>query len=163
MRTKKRMSKLMTVWIFACFIVVLGCDENRIFEQNVEISDKSWSYDQVFPFEAEINDTSLRYNVYINLRHTYQYANSNLWLMLYTTFPSGEKIERRVELPLASKGGKWYGHSGGSIVAHQILIQPNAIFPEVGKYQFEIEQNMRRNPLEEILDVGIRIEKAVVE
>ncbi len=128
MRTKKWMSKLIIVLIFACSLMVISCDENRVFEQNVEIPNKSWSYDQVFPFEAEIKDTNLRYNVYINLRHTNEYTNSNFWLMLYTTFPSGEKIERRVELPLASKEGKWYGNSGGSIVAHQVLIQPNAIF-----------------------------------
>ncbi|MEZ4883232.1 MAG: gliding motility lipoprotein GldH [Chitinophagales bacterium] len=149
------------IGIFVFAIVLVACDESRIYEQNTEIPNRSWDYDTVIPYEVTVVDTSIRYNVYVNLRHTNQYANSNLWLMLYTTFPSGEKSERRVELPLASKEGKWYGNHSGSIISHQILIQPNAIFPEKGVYRFDLEQNMRRNPLEEVLDVGIRVEKAI--
>lgn len=146
--------------VLTLVFVLVACDENRIYDENKEIPNQSWEYENVIPFEAEIEDTSLRYNVYVNLRHTNQYSNSNLWILLYTTFPSGERLERRVELPLASKEGKWYGNHSGSMVNHQILIQPKAVFPEIGTYKFEIEQNMRRNPLTEILDVGIRIEKA---
>lgn len=149
--------KCITVLIFAFLLV--ACDENRIFEENKNVPNQSWDYKDIIPFEATVTDTNLRYNVYINVRHTNQYSNSNLWILLYTTFPSGEKLERRVELPLASTEGKWHGNHSGSIVNHQILIQPNAVFPEKGMYRFEIEQNMRRNPLEEILDVGVRLEK----
>ncbi len=153
--------RYIAILTFAVFLV--ACDENRIFEENKDIANQSWDYEDVIPFEASITDTNLRYNVYVNLRHTNQYANSNLWVLLYTTFPSGEKLERRVELPLASKEGKWYGNHSGSLVSHQILIQSNAVFPEIGTYRFEIEQNMRRNPLKEVLDVGIRVEMATGE
>ncbi len=149
------------ILVFVLAIALVGCDENRIFDENTELTDRSWDYENVLPYEVEITDTNLRYNVYVNLRHTNQYANSNLWVLLYTTFPSGEKLERRVELPLASKEGKWYGNHSGSIVNHQVPIQQNAIFPEKGIYRFEIEQNMRRNPLGEVLDVGLRVEKAL--
>ncbi|MFK7905631.1 MAG: gliding motility lipoprotein GldH [Chitinophagales bacterium] len=149
------------IMVFALAIALVGCDENRVFDQNTELTDRSWDYENTLSYEVEIADTNLRYNVYVNLRHTNQYTNSNLWVLLYTTFPSGEKLERRVELPLASKEGKWYGNHSGSIVNHQIQIQENAIFPEKGTYRFEIEQNMRRNPLGEILDVGLRVEKAL--
>ena len=158
---KQLVKKPKYIAILILVVVFTACDENRIFEQNSEIPDRSWDYDTVMPFEVTISDTNLHYNVYVNLRHTNQYANSNLWVLLHTTFPSGEKLEKRVELPLASTEGKWYGNSAGSIINHQILIQPNAVFPEAGIYKFEIEQNMRRNPLEEVLDVGIRVEKVV--
>jgi gliding motility-associated lipoprotein GldH len=36
----------------------------------------------------------------------------------------------------------------------------NFKFPEKGIYTFNIEQNMRDNPLHEVNDVGLRVEKA---
>jgi len=36
----------------------------------------------------------------------------------------------------------------------------NYKFPAKGVYHFEIEQNMRDNPLREVNDVGLRVEKA---
>jgi gliding motility-associated lipoprotein GldH len=46
------------------------------------------------------------------------------------------------------------------IYEHRIPIQQNAIFPKPGLYRFTFEQNMRQNPLPEMLSVGLRIEKA---
>lgn len=144
------------------FLILLilsgGCSPNKIFEDNYDIPQQKWEYTQKANFEVAITDTIQRYDVYLNLRHTEAYPYKNLWVIIHTTFPDGKTQDRRVEVPLADSKGKWFG-KGRSVINQQIQIQSNAIFPKVGKYQFAIEQNMRTNPLEHVLSVGIGIEK----
>lgn len=150
---------LQLITLFA--LMLAGCFNGAfILDKNTEIPEASWSYDNKPTFEVAISDTVSQYNLYVNLRHTNNYPYSNMWLLIYTTLPSGNKMERRTELPLADKQGKWYGKDSGSIINQQILIQSNAIMPEAGTYRFEFEQNMRVNPLTDVLSVGLAIEKA---
>lgn len=163
MRTTAFAYTIMTV-LTVCALLLYACNSsNLVFEKNTEIPERSWAYEFKPAFEAPVTDTVSRYNLYVNLRHTNNYAYSNMWVMIYTTLPSGKKMERRTELPLADKEGKWYGKDSGSIVNQQILIQPNAIMPEAGTYRFEFEQNMRVNPLPDVLSIGLSIEKAAPE
>lgn len=154
---------VLPLWLLITLFALMlsGCYNSAfILDKNIEIPEASWSYDNKPAFEAAISDTVAQYNLYVNLRHTNNYPYSNMWLIIYTTLPSGKKMERRTELPLADKQGKWYGKDSGSIISQQVLIQSNAIMPEVGTYRFEFEQNMRTNPLTDVLSVGFAIEKA---
>ncbi|OWY23384.1 hypothetical protein BVG80_08645 [Sphingobacteriales bacterium TSM_CSM] len=160
-----RTPALMFVTVLAvCTLLLHACNSgNTVFEKNAEIPKGNWTYDVKPAFEVPVTDTVSRYNVYVNLRHTNSYTYSNMWVIIYTTLPSGKKLERRTELPLSDKEGKWYGKDSGSIINQQILIQPNAIMPEAGTYRFEFEQNMRVNPLPDVLSIGLSIEKAAPE
>ncbi len=147
--------------LFTAILLLFGCTTKAVFEKNTEIVDGQWQYSYVPVFEPEISDTTARYNLFLNIRHSNDYAYSNMWVIVHTTLPSGKKMERRVELPLADKQGKWYGKDSGSLINQQVAIQSNAIMPEVGKYKFEVEQNMRTNPLPFVMSVGLTIEKAL--
>ena len=46
------------------------------------------------------------------------------------------------------------------LIATRVPVITDFKFPEKGTYQFEIEQNMRDNPLREVSDAGLRVEKA---
>jgi gliding motility-associated lipoprotein GldH len=46
------------------------------------------------------------------------------------------------------------------LYSYQLPIYLNYRFPAKGTYIFELEQNMRDNPLKEITDVGLRVEEA---
>src|SRR5690606_34071788 len=76
----------------------------------------------------------------------------------------GDTVEKksRIEIPLAETSGKWLGRGMGEIWEHRMPItrddQP-MIFPKPGTYEIRFEQNMRMNPLPEILDVGLRVSK----
>lgn len=147
--------------LFVLSIILLtACNSLGVFDQNTDIKNKQWSYDQPLLFEVAIADTAQQYNIYINLRHTNNYQYSNMWVLMKTTLPNGKTLDKRVELPLADKQGKWYGSGMGDIITQQVLIQPNALFPMVGKYQFEITQDMRLNPLPDVISAGLRIELA---
>ncbi len=159
---RKHQNWLGYFWIMvigALFFTLTACNDKVVYEDVIEIGQKAWTYEQVVDFEVEMRDTTAKYDVLLNIRHTNEYAYSNLWVWIYTSFPSGKLMKKRVDLPLADKQGKWYGNGSGEIISTTIAIQENAIFPEIGKYSFKVEQNMRVNPLEEVMDVGLMIEK----
>lgn len=145
--------------LYILIIGIVACNSQNVFEQYATIENKQWLYTQTIPFQVEITDTSSQYKIQVNIRHTNEYPYRNLWIYMYTTYPSGEKLKQRVDLPLADKKGKWYGSGIGDIINTQVLIQQHAKMPEKGTYTFELEQNMRLNPLGEIMDIGISIDK----
>ena len=142
--------------------VLCSCNDNGVFESNQSIEEKGWTYDNSVVFEAEILDTTALYNLYVNIRHTKDYEYSNLWMKILTTIPGEEPMVTPVNLPIANAEGKWFGSGLASVLSVKLIIQEKAILSKVGKYRFELIQNMRVDPVEEILDVGLIIEKSEI-
>ena len=144
------------------FLLLTSCDESRVFEKNREIKDYIWDSRNKASFTFEIKDTTTLYNIYVNIRHADFYQFSNVWLMVRTTFPDGKQISKRVEVPLANDEGAWLGDGIGDIWDAQHLIQQGAFFNQAGKYTFELEHNMRKDPLPGVMAVGLRVENTGV-
>jgi len=155
------MNKIFFILLFASSMFI-SCDKNRVYEKNKEIKDYIWDSKNKASFTFEIADTTKLYNIYINVRHADFYQFSNIWLITYTTFPDGNKIEKRVEIPLANEEGKWRGEGMGDIWDCSYLIQQGAHYSIPGKYIIELEQNMRKDPLPAIMAIGIRVDNTQI-
>jgi gliding motility-associated lipoprotein GldH len=143
----------------AVLLSLTACDPNRLYETNTAVVNEKWAYDDVKSFSVDVKDTTTRYNIYINLRHSFQFEWRNIYVQVSTQLPDGKKMEKRVNLPLCENDGKWYGSCLGDNCDIPVEIQHDAKFPMVGKYTFTIKQDMRVNPLEKIKSVGLRVEK----
>lgn len=150
--------------IFVCLIVLLfsACDDPVFVQQSTVAPAEGWPRTWKPSFEFEISDTLSKYDTYIDLRHTGDYPYSNLFLFLRLENEDGLLSIDTVECPLAAPDGKWHGTGLGFIHedrfdAH-ILYSLNGRFPKAGKYTMSIEQAMRRETLEGILNVGITLE-----
>ena len=140
-----------------------GCtDPNAVIDQNTSIENLTWSYANKVKNDVKIDDPSVLYNVYINLRVTGNYRYSNLFMIVRRNGP-GLNSRTRFELKLANPDGQWLGEGSGNLYAFQVPIITNFKFPAKGTYHFEIEQNMRDNPLREVSDVGLRVEKVAAK
>ncbi|PPL03064.1 gliding motility-associated lipoprotein GldH [Parapedobacter indicus] len=137
-----------------------GCTDTAVLDQNVAIVNHAWHYEDQPQLTAHITDVTRPYNIYLNLRHTPDYAYSNVFVLLHQRQPNGRDTTERLELTLAESDGRWLGRGNGSVYTHQHLIKESIHFPDTGNYVFTLEQNMRENPLREITDVGIRVEPA---
>ncbi|MGZ3749744.1 MAG: gliding motility lipoprotein GldH [Mucilaginibacter sp.] len=133
-------------------------DSNAIIDQNAPIDNHNWSYANRVKNAVKIEDPSILYNVYINLRVTGEYKYSNIFVLVKRNGPKLKGVTR-FEIPLANKEGEWYGQGSGNLYSYQVPLFTNFKFPQKGTYEFEIEQNMRDNPLHEVNDVGLRVEK----
>jgi gliding motility-associated lipoprotein GldH len=141
-------------------LLLSGCsDQNAIIDQNTEIGNNNWSYVNKIKFPVKIDNADVTYNLYFNLRVTADYKYSNLFVLLYQTNPDKKTATTRYEFKLANKDGEWLGDGSGNIYSYQIPFRSNYKFPAAGVYEFEVEQNMRDNPLREVSDVGLRVEK----
>jgi gliding motility-associated lipoprotein GldH len=141
-------------------LALSACDPNRLYETNTPVAAEKWSYDDVKTFSVDVKDTTTRYNIYINVRHSFLFEWRNIYVQVATRLPDGKQLEKRVNLPLCESDGKWYGSCLGDNCDLKVLIQENAKFPMIGRYTFSIRQDMRVNPLERIKSIGMRVEKA---
>ena len=136
-----------------------GCtDPNMIIDQNTSIENLNWSYANKIKNDFKIDDTSIPYNIYLNLRVTGNYRYSNIFLLLKKKGPK-LNATTRYEIKLAEADGQWLGTGSGNLYSFQVPLITQFKFPAKGEYHFEIEQNMRDNPLHEVSDAGLRVEK----
>ncbi|MDT3403513.1 gliding motility lipoprotein GldH [Mucilaginibacter terrae] len=150
------------ILLFGLITIVSSCtDPGRIMDENRSVANHNWSYGNKIKFDVQIDDPAIAYNLYFNLRVTADYRYSNMFVLLYEGGPGIKKAApTRFELKLASPTGEWLGKGSGSMYSYQIPFKTNYRFPTKGRYHFEIEQNMRDNPLRAVNDVGLRVAKA---
>lgn len=142
--------------LFFCFS---SCNTIDLYERVVSIPDFEWKGSYKPQFNFQIKDTTVPYQIYIVLRHNAQYNWNNIWMNLYSEAP-GDSIKKiQYELPLANKE-KWLGTAMGDLYEHRVLITPKPVyFSRAGTYKYTIEHTMREDPLQHVLNVGLRIEK----
>lgn len=148
------------VFSFIVITLLTSCDPTKVYEENIGISELTWNKSNIIPFTFNCNDTVNLHNVYINVRNAGDYGYSNLYLFVTTTYPNGELSKDTIECTLADDKGEWLGDGSGEIFDNQILFKSNVRFKQAGKYIFSYEQAMRVDKLPQIMDVGLRIEKA---
>jgi len=83
-----------------------------------------------------------------------------MWLYVKT---SGDSIPQkaRINITLAEQNGKWLGRGMGEIFEQRMPVSlgDSINFSRKGTYKITLEQNMRINPLPDVLNVGFRLEK----
>ena len=144
------------------FVLVLtSCTKIDLYEKVAVIPGHEWKSSFKPQFTFSITDTSAAYQLYIILRHNNKYGYNNIWLNLYATAP-GEKAEKfTLELPLANNEG-WLGSGMDDIYEHRIALtlDPEKFhFNKAGEYSLALEQIMREDPLANVMNAGLRIEK----
>jgi gliding motility-associated lipoprotein GldH len=141
-------------------LLATSCGENAVYDANIEIPQKGWSSDSLATFTVDIADTISPHLIYINIRNTTSYSNSNLYLFVQTNSPSGAMLRDTVEYFLADTKGHWIGKGFGALRDNQFPYKQYIRFPEEGIYTFNLQQGMRTHNLTGVASVGIRIEKA---
>lgn len=137
-----------------------ACTTVDVFEKNIAIPDKSWERSFKPSIDFTIEDTAALYNIYVTLRHTHAYSYNNIWLNLSYQMPGDSLNQQRVDILLADNQKGWLGTGMDDIYTawRQVNAQP-VQFKSKGKATFTIEQVMRDNPLKNVINAGIRVEK----
>lgn len=155
-----------TTRFFFVFTLLLGlsfsgCNTVDIYEKNVAVPESKWQYSFKPSFSFSVTDTTSLYNIYVTLRHTYAYAYSNIWLNLHYTLPGDTTRQQKIDIPLAdNQKGKWLGTGMDDIYEIRHLVSPQPFrFTRSGECNFVLEQIMRENPLPQVINAGVRVEK----
>lgn len=149
----------LVVLVTVLVAMFISCQQIAVYEKNVPFTKHSWSAAEQPAFDFVITDTTSLYNVFVVLRHTDAYHYNNLWINI-TTIPPGDTAQTvKANLKLGDNK-EWLGNSIDDIIEHRILINNRPIHFKKGNYKFVIQQIMREDPLPDVLNAGIRVEKA---
>ncbi len=150
---------------FLLCLLITGCMPSPYFQREEPVPQNAWSYDFKPSFKFDISDTTSPYQPYFVIRHTDAYPYSNIYIWVYAKQPGDTSFHKtRVNIQLAENTGKWLGRGMGELYEQYMPLafsdtDPKRFFKKKGTYEIRLEQNMRINPLPEVLHVGLRIEK----
>ena len=160
MQKKSSLKKLVyTSYLIPLVSILFSCTTIDIFEKSVAIPGHEWKSSYRPSFEFNITDTTTTYNVFLVFRHTEKYNFNNIFINLYVKGPGMDstiKIQQDVLLATNEKG--WLGTGMDDVYEHRSTLAARQPL-KAGTYTFTIEQIMREDPLQEVLNVGLRLEK----
>lgn len=155
----KKPSYFLFLQLVACSLWLSSCQTIDLYERVTSIPKQEWKSSFKPQFNFNIKDTQSRYDVYVLLRHNEKYEFNNIWISLTYQLKGQQTVTNQYELPLANNDG-WLGSAMDDLYEHRIRITPpEGIVLKSGEYNFTIGQIMRKDPLENVLNVGLRIEK----
>lgn len=154
---KINLKNLIIIGLFA--LIFAACDKNRVYDSSKSIENEQWHYQKFLKFDVSIDDTINLHKFFINIRNNNEYEYQNIYLFLTTKLPDGKKSQDTLLCYLADEKGKWLGTGLGDIKDSKLLLKDNLRFPQKGTYSFTLTQAMRKDIINGIVDIGIRIEK----
>ena len=149
------------VTVFSCLLIT-ACNTIDVYEKRIPFTNFQWNTTNKPTFNFTITDTTSYYNIFVVIRHEDAYHFNNLWLNVTTKAPGSSPVNQQLELILANNGKGWLGSGIDDIYTHRVRITNAPIKLKAGDYQFTLQQVMRENPLQSVLDAGIRVEKATL-
>ncbi len=144
--------------LIGLFIFIYSCKRLDIFEKTTFFNKQEWASSDTASFNFTITDTSSRYNIYVVFRHSDAYHFKNLWLNITTIAPGDSTQTFKENLKLADNQ-QWLGSSMDDIIEHRLRVNDFPVKLNAGNYKFLLQQIMREDPLLNVLNVGIRVEK----
>lgn len=146
-----------SITIFVLILLFTSCNTLDVFEKTKAFPEHEWKSSEKPSFIFLITDTSSLYNMYVVIRHEDSYRYKNIWLNVHIKDPDSSYTIKR-EFTLADNS-KWLGTGIDDILEHRIVFNSLPISLKKGNYIFTLEQIMREDPLQYILNAGIRVEK----
>ena len=141
-------------------LVLFSCTRIDLFEKITPIPKHEWQSNFRPQFTFEITDTVANYQPFLILRHNDKYNYNNIWLNVYIKGPDNTTQKFQIEKQLATNEAGWLASGMDDIYDHRLSLTASPIqLKKQGRYTFIIEQIMREDPLENIMDVGLRLEK----
>jgi gliding motility-associated lipoprotein GldH len=160
-KSRKHSQLMLAGLLFA--VCCISCRPSPQFQETFTLPSNSWDLGYKPVFKINIDDTDAAYQIFLLIRHTDAYPFSNIWIGMDSQSPGDSSwAHSRVEVPLAAPSGQWLGRCAGELWEQRVPIttpDKPAFFPKKGKYTLRLQHEMRRNPLPEILTIGLRVEK----
>lgn len=135
-----------------------ACEKINIYEKFATFQTHNWRSSDRPTFTFEITDTTSLYNIYFVIRHEDAYNYNNIWVNMTMKGPQDVVTIRR-EFVLANNKKGWLGSGMDDIFEQRVPFNDKPAPLHKGVYTFTLQQDMREDPLEHVLNAGIRVEK----
>lgn len=140
-------------------LLLSGCSTLDVYEKTVAFPDHQWKSNEKPSFTFAIEDTTASYNIFVIIRHEDAYHFNNIWLNITTQAPKDTAKIQLINVTLANNAKGWLGTGMDDVFDHRARITHSPVKLKKGNYTFTLQQSMREEPLQFILNAGIRVEK----
>ena len=138
----------MRILLFFLAVGFVSCQNENKKEVYHSFNNNTWNTDSIVSFGLDNIDTTSSHDLYLMVRHTTNFKFQNLFL--FTNF---ENQQDTLELFLSEKSGRWLGKGFGEIKELKIRIKENVNFKKNQDQRFSVEQAMRHEDLEKIINL----------
>lgn len=138
----------MRILLFFLAVGFVSCQNENKKEVYHSFNNNTWNTDSIVSFELDNIDTTSSHDLYLMVRHTTNFKFQNLFL--FTNF---ENQQDTLELFLSEKSGRWLGKGFGEIKELKVRLKENVNFKENQDQIFSVEQAMRYEDLEKIINL----------
>lgn len=140
-------------------LILCSCGESPHFEKVYSFENREWHQDVKPTYSVKIDDINKEYNFTLSLRTTTDYKYNNLWVFMKTESPDGTSAREPFEILITDPNGSWIGNNTGSIVETPLYFKRRKL-PLKGTYTFTLEQGITASEIDEVLDLGFKVEVA---
>jgi gliding motility-associated lipoprotein GldH len=140
-------------------VAAVSCNTIDVFEKTKMFPSHNWKESDTPSFTFDISDTTSLYNIFLVIRHQDAYRYNNIWVVVTMAGPS-DTLQVKREFILANNIQGWLGSGMDDIFEHRIAFNQKPAALKKGTYTFTLQQAMREDPLEYVMNVGIRVERA---
>jgi gliding motility-associated lipoprotein GldH len=140
-------------------LIFMSCSEQPMFEKSYSFKANTWKQDVKPSFKVSIDDTSKAYNFIITFRVTTDYAFNNVWFYLNSKTPDGLTAREPFQMKITNNDGTWAGIKTGTVVETTLSFNRRKLSKK-GDYYFTLEQGVTMKELNEVLDIGLKVEES---
>lgn len=139
---------------------LLSCKNIVVNERVVNIPKHTWQKDFEATVKVEAPDSGAYYPVFI-IRYSEKYSFENILVHLVAQDSTKKDLAKwDLNIPLANKNGSWKGKNMDDLYDYRVKVIPSVVL-KAGTSRFIVTHQMKQNSfLENILNVGIALEKA---
>ena len=145
------------LYFVLCALFLASCTNLDLYEKNITIPKFKWKSSYQPEFDFAITDTTSLYQLFFVIRHNEKYNYNNIWFNLYYQPPGDTLHKALTQVRLATNEG-WLGSGMDDIYEHREKLA-DTLRLKAGVYHFKLEQMMRDDPLLNVMNVGLRLEK----
>lgn len=153
------MKKIKLLLVLIILSAIVGCNENRIYEVHDEnFPLYRWDKNYSVEFSPEIQDISPKYNIFLNFRYVYGFQFEEVKVNVEFITPSGISSQSNYTLKVLINND-YQGDCAGDYCDLETLIKDKYEFPETGKYKIIVKHLGAIDPLLNVMEVGLIIDK----
>jgi gliding motility-associated lipoprotein GldH len=147
------------VYIIIISSLFVACNKINVYEKRVTIPNHTWDKSFVPTFTFNNNAADKTNYLFAIVRHTNNYPYNNIYVKLTIKNAKDSSITKEINIPLTKSNAnkEWANKGMDDIYEIKYPLAPFA--GDAGKYTFTLENIMRDNPLPEILNIGLRLER----
>ena len=152
-------------YLFPVLLLASGCQTLDLYEKTVALPGKAWASSYQPSFTFTIRDTTAVYDLQLVLRHSDRYHFNNIWVQVSVKTPKADSAYSfRAERILGTDEQGWLGTGMDDIYEHRISLndklgEAGISLRQKGDYTITLRQIMREDPLQQVWNAGIRLEK----